>query len=283
MLGGFDSSVAAKAASKCLLNLQPAGPNLPVALGEAQKTIDMLGGRFKGILSLATKAAGTWRKNRFDRLPDGSKRLDDIWLELQYGWRPLFTDVYAGMEHLARNVRSPITVCTGSARDRVEFANRQTPSSPNHHASGFNDSRSRYVVKATLASPNLSNAHALGLTNPLVVAWELIPFSFVADWFLPVGDALASLDATSGYSFHSGCRTDVWHYESDEHFYVNLKNGPDFDFRETRARRVDMAMTRYVLTGFPNPTLPSFKNPLSVQHAANAVALAAQFFGAFRR
>lgn len=33
-----------------------------------------------------------------------------------------------------------------------------------------------------------------GLTNPLLTAWELVPFSFVADWFVNVGDTIASLD-----------------------------------------------------------------------------------------
>lgn len=33
-------------------------------------------------------------------------------------------------------------------------------------------------------------AQALGLTTPLQSSWELIPFSFVVDWFIPVGKAL---------------------------------------------------------------------------------------------
>lgn len=31
---------------------------------------------------------------------------------------------------------------------------------------------------------------ALGLNNPLGVMWELVPFSFVVDWFIPVGETL---------------------------------------------------------------------------------------------
>jgi hypothetical protein len=34
-----------------------------------------------------------------------------------------------------------------------------------------------------------------GLTDPASVAWELIPFSFVADWFVPIGDTLRAIHA----------------------------------------------------------------------------------------
>jgi hypothetical protein len=35
----------------------------------------------------------------------------------------------------------------------------------------------------------------LGLTDPLSVAWELIPYSFVVDWFVPIGTYLDNLNA----------------------------------------------------------------------------------------
>lgn len=36
-------------------------------------------------------------------------------------------------------------------------------------------------------------ADSLGMTRPLAVAWEAVPFSFVADWFYPLGDHLANI------------------------------------------------------------------------------------------
>jgi hypothetical protein len=38
----------------------------------------------------------------------------------------------------------------------------------------------------------------LGLINPLSVAWEVVPFSFVIDWFIPVNKWLNSLTADAG-------------------------------------------------------------------------------------
>lgn len=44
-----------------------------------------------------------------------------------------------------------------------------------------------HMVSATIAT-------ALGLNAPLKTVWDLIPFSFVADWVLPVGKALERVD-----------------------------------------------------------------------------------------
>lgn len=50
-------------------------------------------------------------------------------------------------------------------------------------------------------NPDLLLPAKVGLTNPLSVAWELIPFSFVVDWFLPIGKYLDALDVPLLYTF----------------------------------------------------------------------------------
>lgn len=47
-------------------------------------------------------------------------------------------------------------------------------------------------VSCILDSP-FDNFDRLGLGDVYSVAWELVPFSFVADWFLPIGDLLTVL------------------------------------------------------------------------------------------
>jgi hypothetical protein len=46
---------------------------------------------------------------------------------------------------------------------------------------------------------------SIGLINPSTVVWELIPFSFVVDWFLPIGNFLHGLSALTGTSTQQGC------------------------------------------------------------------------------
>lgn len=39
---------------------------------------------------------------------------------------------------------------------------------------------------------------ALGLSSPLTSVWELVPFSFVIDWFVPIGDAFMRVEDKIG-------------------------------------------------------------------------------------
>ena len=44
----------------------------------------------------------------------------------------------------------------------------------------------------------------LGLLNPVSLAWELVPWSFVVDWVLPIGSVLSALSAPAGLIFIDG-------------------------------------------------------------------------------
>lgn len=45
---------------------------------------------------------------------------------------------------------------------------------------------------------NIKALAEVGVTNPLSVVYEMIPYSFVLDWIIPIGDYLSSLDALVG-------------------------------------------------------------------------------------
>lgn len=44
----------------------------------------------------------------------------------------------------------------------------------------------------------------IGLTNPAVLAWDVIPWSFVVNWVIPIGDWLESIDSTVGLDYLGG-------------------------------------------------------------------------------
>jgi hypothetical protein len=56
----------------------------------------------------------------------------------------------------------------------------------------------RLQATLLLTNPNLGLASRMGLVNPLSIAWEVVPFSFVVDWFLPVGNFLENLTSLAG-------------------------------------------------------------------------------------
>ena len=52
-----------------------------------------------------------------------------------------------------------------------------------------------------ITNPNTALLTQLGLTNPLLVAWDIIPFSFVVDWFIPVSTYLKRYNDMAGFSY----------------------------------------------------------------------------------
>lgn len=53
-------------------------------------------------------------------------------------------------------------------------------------------------LKCRVVNPRFHELQQLGVTNPALFAWEVIPFSFVFDWFVGVGDYLEGLTALHG-------------------------------------------------------------------------------------
>lgn len=63
--------------------------------------------------------------------------------------------------------------------------------------------RTETIVKCKLGGDmdaRFSEAFRLGMMNPVGIAWELVPLSFVADWFLAIGDALQQLDIEAAFT-----------------------------------------------------------------------------------
>lgn len=109
------------------------------------------------------------------------------WLELQYGIIPLLKDVYGAAEFLAHHLNVPL-------RQRVVV--RRTIYGTMHTASPLNvmytrrQCLRRLQIIAYITEKDV--AQLAGLTNPASVAHELMPLSFVLDWFIPIGSWLAA-------------------------------------------------------------------------------------------
>lgn len=171
--------------------------NAGVALGESRKSLQL-------ITESATKIAVAIRqvkKFQFSKAavtltgspPPRSARFSpkqttaNNWLQLQYGWLPLLKDAEAGAQFLAHahSVPSQITV-------RVS---RRVPGSitvvaPTAAKYGRVRVFRRQDVIARIRESSVVGLS--GLTDPLSVAWELVPYSFVVDWFIPIGTFLQS-------------------------------------------------------------------------------------------
>lgn len=105
------------------------------------------------------------------------------WLELSYGWIPLVQDIYNSVDVMSRPL-PPLKL-----KARVSHSSQTNPSSTEfrwwrrHMCCGCS-------IKAIHQNSLL--ASQMGLVNPATIAWEVVPFSFVIDWFVPVGRFLES-------------------------------------------------------------------------------------------
>lgn len=200
-------------------------------------------------------------------------RASSHWLELQYGWLPLLKDAEAGAQFLAHTLSVPasqtyrMSVLRGETNTRVQsnpvFYKPITCVASRTH---------RRSLKITVTEgPSL--IAQLGLLDPELVAWELLPFSFVVDWFLPIGSWLEARAAVSSVSISKTVQTDMLIGVCNAPTSESFTNGtPIGEQRSTQLRRV-------VLSGPPKVPLPKLKSlgqALSFQHALNGIALLAQ-------
>lgn len=117
----------------------------------------------------------------------------EAWLEWRYGWRILHYDMKAAEKAL----KEPILprIITGSSGESF------TQSLVRTDLQGYNGPERTQVRTVNIAEDVSIRVHAAvkvkhSTLNVLMdvptTAWELVPFSFVADWFVSVGDCLAA-------------------------------------------------------------------------------------------
>lgn len=110
-------------------------------------------------------------------------------LSLVYGWLPLLSDVHAAceaMEVLTNPPRRSSFMVVRGITNEVEGS-----LSPSLYTCPMDQRRSKRILFEF--EEELSAARSLGLLDPASVAWELMPYSFVVDWFVPIGTYLSNL------------------------------------------------------------------------------------------
>lgn len=239
---------------------------------------------------------GTPRHNPISKRLSASKPLASNWLELQYGWKPLLQDIEGSMRSLAHYVQDRPFIRTvrvsANSEDQiswpVEFRNQASDGTgipaawpAIGHGYRLTQCTSRLVVRFSLQDNLKALMSQTGFTSPVNLAWEILPYSFVVDWFLPVGPYLESFSAFEGMIFLDGSRTSFQRVTdfAGVSFNGGLVRSPTYTSR-VRARygREYVTVTREKLTAFPSATVPEFKNPFSATHALNALALLRSVF-----
>jgi len=231
---------------------------------------------------------GKRARRKFNRsyAQNQSKAIANGWIKAQYGVRPLLQDIVGAAESLAELLnkkpdvqRVVVHKAITRSLNQTSTVNFDFPRQVTQIAT--TEYHIKYGVYFTQDLNVSSLPVQLGLTNPASILWELTPWSFVIDWFLPIGNWLSAWDATVGISFRSGFRTTFAISRSRMEFHANNVR---WGTTQTVIRsdglsyRQKIECNRTLLTSFPLPGLPAFKNPFSITHMANALSLLRQQF-----
>lgn len=283
----INPSLVNTALIKARLKLKDGKVNLGVAWAERSRTAHLVGDTairlarsYRFLRSGQVRnAMNTLGISSSKREPRGSN-VPRKWLELQYGWKPLYSDVYGACDALRKRNKADWRVTAKSTAKATETRYATWNTTEAGYGTVTVERRALVRIDALPYNEALISLASLGITNPLTVAWELVPFSFVVDWFMPVGNYLDSLDAMLGYdasntytsqtSFAKAFweergrtyTTGGWLYQNDYYGY----------------KRVTM-LDRSVTTGVPLAKPPWVKDPRSLGHMANGLALLSQAFG----
>jgi hypothetical protein len=216
---------------------------------------------------------------------DVEKAVASGWLNLKYGWYPIVNDIYGSCDALARRGLSPMYVTKTHTEKYVQplrYSAKQETNGDAISRQAHEGERTTIVkISCTYYRPSsgVKSLSEVGITNPALVAWELVPYSFVVDWALPIGAWLDTMDATLGLTFYSGYRTE---FVRRNLVYTHSQQGVDAYgklqdmFKQGSSEYV--SCERYPLTGFPSPALPRFRNPASISNLASAMALFSSIF-----
>lgn len=212
------------------------------------------------------------RARRMTRQYGDGRRLDRLWMEVNFGWSPLIDDIRAMCAVMSQSVPTEkISASSSGAIDHSRFYDHGQYGFARESAYGLK--RLRYQSRVETINPNLLLAKQLGLTNPLQVAWDAVPMSFVVDGFLPVNKYLGQFDASLGISLGplvTSKKAEVYGLDSGTLIYSPSE-------KRVYSESSYALLFRRTVSGFP--PLPKFTDRLvmpsgSLWQAATIAALA---------
>lgn len=142
-------------------------------------------------------------KKFVERIAPDSRKFANQWLEYSYGIIPILLDA-SDAWNLFKDGLSRNPLIFAVERNIVRH-HRETGLQSGIDFNVESTRTTRVKVYAQLNKSFTDNIQRLGLINPVELGWAVgVPFSFVIDWFLPIGSMLEASTARSGLTFISG-------------------------------------------------------------------------------
>lgn len=200
---------------------------LSVSLIEGRQSIAMIASRAGQLFQFGRRLsrldlAGAAKALKLSAVPKGAsikKSFASNWLEYYFGWLPLIGDIGSAVDVLQSPLKNQFV--KGGAKSSIPtvflqpYTVYENPSAVNNVCYRLSYEKVTVDImgasqgcSVAVSNPNLWLANQLGFVNPATVAWELIPFSFVVDWFVNVEQFLSS-----GTDFLGLTLEDAWNVQ----------------------------------------------------------------------
>jgi hypothetical protein len=192
-------------------------------VGELRESLHMIRHPAQALYKNSNDYLGKVKKLKRQAGKEWTKKLGGLWLEHAFGWVPLLHDIQDGYSAYvaATKPESGASVISASFSDEVDVTNEQLngPYAGMVNASWGSGShggvkiRSRDTLSNTavvrykgkyvaqVEAPRIRNQRLFGFTPSDFVpaAWELLPWSFLVDYFTNIGDIVeASVTSLAG-------------------------------------------------------------------------------------
>lgn len=194
---------------EALNNLNENKAELGAALATARQTTDMFASRAaKLAASLRAIRRGNWQLALEAQLGLRGKHVQrrnaagNTWLEYQYGWLPLVSDLHE-TQKIVHDVLSEMHQVEGYGKGQASASKSLLWEGWLDHE-WESETTARTTLRGLVENKSLHLLNGAGLINPLSIAWELVPYSFMIDWFMPVGQTLSAMTAAYGLQSQGG-------------------------------------------------------------------------------
>lgn len=204
---------------------------------------------------------------------------ENPWLEWRYGWRTLYYDIRDFTKAMNRTQKSFERVrgsATGSAPSSTTVTLLPAPSSVFDGNLVMTVEKTIHCKASYIADAYVPRMHF----DPIVTAWELIPYSFVVDWFINIGDYIKALRMQSIATASVAGVGSLVTVNTSVYADVHVKTGSVYGYNWSGS--INYTFNSTVLHTFRTPSSatvpPSFNPRLNLERAIDAIALLRQIF-----
>lgn len=175
-----------------------------------------------------------YRKAKKDPKVNILSDLGGVWLMYHFGIETTMQDIYATIEALCFKIPT-VKIYGQKTMKGCEILYRSTSyrSRDDHFVLC-----GRVGATVEITNPNLHLASTLGLINPTAIAWDLVPFSFLFDWFYDISTFVNSFTDFLGVTVTHPYYTKYGHGFSHEFFPARKPYSIDSEFQAAYMVRV---------------------------------------------